>query len=218
MSSSRVRPQFPADDGGPRRAGMAATGGGGEHGGMTSQITTYVVLLRGVNLGPHRRVSADDLRSAAADAGLDDARTHATSGNLVAAAPAGASADDVAATVSAALAERVGAEVPAVALDAGRLAAIVAANPFPAAARDDPAHLQVHVGPEPVDATGIAKLDLANPGRELLAVADGVLYVHYQDGIGRSRLTTAALDRAAGTWTTGRNWNTVLRLHAMATA
>lgn len=184
---------------------------------MTSQITTYVVLLRGVNLGPHRRVSADDLRSAAADAGLADARTYATSGNVVAAAPVDTSAADVAAKVSAALAERLGAEVPSVALDAGRLAAIVAANPFPAAARDDPAHLQVHVGQEPVDATGIARLDLANPGRELLAVVDGVLYVHYQDGIGRSRLTAAALDRATGTWTTGRNWNTVLRLHAMAT-
>lgn len=182
---------------------------------MSSQ-TTYVVLLRGVNLGPHRRVSADDLRSAAADAGLDDARTYATSGNLVVSAPAGAGAADVAATVSAALAERLGTEVPAVALDAARLAAIVAADPFPAATRDDPAHLQVHVGPEPVDATAIARLDLANRGRELLAVAEGVLYVHYRDGIARSRLTASAIDRAAGTWTTGRNWNTVLRLRAMA--
>ncbi|WP_041294778.1 DUF1697 domain-containing protein [Isoptericola variabilis] len=181
---------------------------------MTAPVT-YVVLLRGVNLGPHRRVSADDLRAAATQAGLVDARTHATSGNLVVTAPEGLRAPDVAAKVSAALAERVGTEVPAVALDAARLAAVVEANPFPVAAQDDPAHLQVHVGPEPVDAAGIARLDLANAGRELLAVAEGVLYVHYRDGIGRSRLTSDVLDRAAGTWTTGRNWNTVRRLHAM---
>ncbi len=180
-----------------------------------SPSTTYVVLLRGVNLGPHRRVSAEDLRTAAADAGLADAQTFATSGNLVAVAPAGLSASAVAGKVSGALAERLGAEVLAVALDAARVGAIVEANPFPAAAQNDPAHLQVHVGPEPVDEAGVARLDLSNPGRELLAVAEGVLYVHYQDGIGRSKVTPAALDRAAGTWTTGRNWRTVRRLLAM---
>ncbi len=176
---------------------------------------THVVLLRGVNLGPHGRVSADDLRAAAADAGLADARTYATSGNLVATAPAGMRAADVATKVTGALEERLGTEIPAVALDAGRFAAVAAANPFPAAAQDDPARLQVHVGPRAVDAAGIARLDLANPGRELLAVAEGVLFVHYRDGIGRSRLSSSALDAAAGTWTTGRNWNTVRRLLAM---
>jgi uncharacterized protein (DUF1697 family) len=160
-------------------------------------------------------VSAENLRAAAADAGLNEAQTFATSGTLVAVAPAGLTASAVAGKVSGALAERLGAEVPAVGLDAARLGAVVDANPFPAAARDDPAHLQVHVGPEPVDPAGVARLDLSNPGRELLAVAEGVLYVHYRDGIGRSKLTPAAVDRAAGTWTTGRNWRTVRRLLAM---
>ncbi|GAA1712981.1 DUF1697 domain-containing protein [Isoptericola hypogeus] len=176
--------------------------------------TTYVVLLRGVNLGPHRRVSAADLRQAAADAGLAGARTHANSGNLVAVAPE--RADDVAARVSAALESLTGGSVPAVALTASRLDAVVRANPFPAAARDDPSHLQVHVGAALVDGAGIARLDLANRGRELFAVAEGVLFVHYVDGIGASRVTTAAVDGAAGTWTTARNWNTTTRLLTMA--
>jgi uncharacterized protein (DUF1697 family) len=74
--------------------------------------------------------------------------------------------------------------------------------------------VQVHVGPDPVDPDGVAALAEKNPER--FAVAEGVLFVDYVDGIGRSRLTAAALDRAAGTWTTGRNWNTLARLVAMA--
>lgn len=181
---------------------------------------TYVVLLRGVNLGPHRRVPAEELRAAAADVGLVGGRTLATSGNLVAAVGgSGATTEaDVARLVSEALGERLGQAVPAVALTADRLADIVDANPFPAAARADASHLQVHVPFGPLDAAGIARFDLANPGRERFAVAAGVLFVHYVDGIGTSRVTATALDKAAGTMLTGRNWNTVTRLLAMARA
>ncbi|WP_240930423.1 DUF1697 domain-containing protein [Isoptericola sp. BMS4] len=176
--------------------------------------TAHVVLLRGVNLGPHRRVGSADLRAAATDAGLTHARTYANSGNLVAVS---ARPDaDVAGEVSAALEHLTGTAVPAVALAADDLAALVDDAPFPDAARDRPAQLQLHVGPEPVDEAGLAALAKRNPGRERFAVARGALFVDYVDGIGRSRVTTAAVDRAAGTWTTARNWRTVLRLLSMA--
>ncbi|GAA4731961.1 DUF1697 domain-containing protein [Isoptericola chiayiensis] len=182
-------------------------------------MTVYVVLLRGVNVGGHRRVSAADLRAAAAGVGLRDAATYATSGNLVATSEGGSTgADGVArleVELTAALAARVGDAVPLAVVPAARWADLVAANPFPAVARDDPGHLQLHLGPEPVDDDGVARLAAAHDGPEHLATAHGALYVHYTAGIGRSRLTSARLDRATGPWTTGRNWRTVLRLQQM---
>jgi len=174
--------------------------------------SAYVVLLRGVNLGPHRRVSAADLREAATAAGLADPRTYANSGNLVGTADAGD--DGVAARVEAALSDRLGGDVRAVALAAARAAAVLEADPFPDAVADHPSHVQVHVSPEPVDADALARLVEDRPER--IAVVDGVLYVDYVVGIGRSKLTPALVDRAAGTWTTARNWNTLTRLVAMA--
>jgi uncharacterized protein (DUF1697 family) len=70
----------------------------------------------------------------------------------------------------------------------------------------------VLVGERDVDAAGVARLADEHPGPEQVAAVHGVLYVTYPDGIGRSRLTTAVLARAAGTPVTGRNWNTVTRL------
>lgn len=173
--------------------------------------TAWVVLLRGVNVGGSRRVSSADLREAAAAAGLTQARTYANSGNLVAVGPAD---DDVAERVTAALAAQLGGDLRAVALTAERAAAVLAADPFPDAVADHPSHVQVHASPAPVDADGLARLAEGRPER--FAVVDGVLYVDYVAGIGRSRLTPAAIDRAAGTWTTARNWNTLTRLVAMA--
>ncbi|SKC51982.1 DUF1697 domain-containing protein [Krasilnikoviella flava] len=174
--------------------------------------TAWVVLLRGVNVGGSRRVSSADLREAAGAAGLSDARTYANSGNLVATGDAGD--DDVAERVTAALAAQLGGDLRAVAVTAERAAAILAADPFPDAVADHPSHVQVHVSPEPADPEGLAQL--AEGRSERFAVVDDVLYVDYVNGIGRSRLTPAAIDRAAGTWTTARNWNTLTRLVEMA--
>jgi uncharacterized protein (DUF1697 family) len=41
------------------------------------------------------------------------------------------------------------------------------------------------------------------------------LYIVYPDGIGRSRLTNAIIEKTLGTSGTGRNWNTVLKLGAL---
>lgn len=179
----------------------------------------FAVLLRAVNIGPGLRVTSADLRGAADDAGLADARTLLNSGNLVVTpGTSGVSgADDVARLVQEKLTARIGQEVSAVGLSAERLEAIADANPFPAAARDDPSRLQVHVPFGDLDEAGIARLDLASPGREMLATAAGVLYVHYADGIGRSKLTPKVIDRAVGAPTTARNWNTVTKLRAACT-
>ncbi|WP_369371395.1 DUF1697 domain-containing protein [Promicromonospora sp. Populi] len=182
----------------------------------------FVVLLRAVNIGPGLRVTSADLRGAAEDAGLGAARTLLNSGNLVVTtdttgttgATGATQAADIARRVQECLSARVGQPVAAVGLSAERLEEIALANPFSAAARDDPSHLQVHVPLGDLDEPGIARLDLANPGRELLATAAGVLYVHYVDGIGRSKLTPKIVDRAAGGPTTARNWNTISKLRA----
>ena len=42
------------------------------------------------------------------------------------------------------------------------------------------------------------------------------LYVTYPDGIGRSKLTNQVIESKLGTRGTGRNWNTVLKLRALA--
>lgn len=179
-------------------------------------MTCLAILLRGVNVGPGLRVTAADLRGAAADAGLGTVRTLLNSGNLVVTpGTSGATgAGDAARLVQQHLTERMGQDVPAVGLSAAQLDAIALANPFPVAAREDPSHLQVHVPFGDLDEAGVARLDLANAGREMLAAAAGVLYVHYVDGIGRSRLTAKIIDRAVGMPTTARNWNTIIRLRA----
>jgi uncharacterized protein (DUF1697 family) len=55
-------------------------------------------------------------------------------------------------------------------------------------------------------------------GREIVHTEGPHAYIVYPDGIGRSRLTNTLIEKKLGTRGTGRNWNTVLKLGALAGA
>ncbi len=92
----------------------------------------------------------------------------------------------------------------------------IARNPFLEAAECDPAHLVVMFLKDAPAAKNVKKLRAAIKGPELLRADGRQAYIVYPSGIGRSRLTNALIERKLGTRATGRNWNTVLKLGALA--
>ena len=48
--------------------------------------------------------------------------------------------------------------------------------------------------------------------RTVAALAGGALWLHLPNGSARSKWTPALMDRLAGSTTTTRNWNTLLKL------
>ena len=67
------------------------------------------------------------------------------------------------------------------------------------------------------DAKDVAALQAAITGPEIVRARGRQAYIVYPAGIGRSRLTITLIERKLGTRATGRNWNTVLKLGALAT-
>jgi uncharacterized protein (DUF1697 family) len=93
---------------------------------------------------------------------------------------------------------------------------IIAGNPFQKEAKLDPSHLLV-LPLKDAPARGAAGvLQDAILGREVVRVDGRCAYIVYPDGIGRSKLTSALIEKKLGTRGTGRNWNTVLKLDALA--
>jgi uncharacterized protein (DUF1697 family) len=52
--------------------------------------------------------------------------------------------------------------------------------------------------------------------RDRYHLAGGTLYLHLPDGAADSKFTAQTVDRVLGVTATARNWNTVLKLHAMS--
>lgn len=92
---------------------------------------------------------------------------------------------------------------------------IIEGNPFVEEAARDPGHLVVFVMKGASTPTQVRALEDAIHGREVFRAAGRHAYVVYPDGIGRSRLTSALIEKKLGTVGTGRNWNTVRKIAAL---
>lgn len=176
-------------------------------------MVTWIALLAAVNVGGRKIVMAD-LKALAGELGFENPRTLLASGNLVFSAPGVAEA--VEARLEAALADRFGFKCPVMLRSAAEWDAVIAANPFPDAARDGPGHLVVTAFKAPVPAEAIERLRAVIAGPETVEGRGRELYFVFPDGIGKSTLTPALIDRALKVRGTGRNWNTTLKLAALA--
>lgn len=167
-------------------------------------MTSFVILLRAVNVGGTGNLPMSDLKALCETAGLADIRTYIASGNVVCRSDRGEA--QVKAAVEAALEAYAGKPVGVLVRSASEMAAVLAANPFPDAAPNRTVAIFLDA-PPPADAldkaTGVQGEEMRLGRREI--------YVHYGDGMARSRLAIPAAK--AGT---ARNMNTVARLAQMA--
>jgi uncharacterized protein (DUF1697 family) len=171
----------------------------------------YAALLRGINVGGNKKVPMADLRAMTAKLGFADPRTLLQSGNLVFDAES-QPAQKLEQLLEAATKKHIGVECSYLLRTAGDWKKIVAANPFPAAAKSDPAHLGVTFCREAPDAAAVKALRAEARGEEDLAVVGRELFVWYPDGMGESRLAMALSKNRLGTICTTRNWNTVMKV------
>lgn len=181
-------------------------------------MAALAAFLRAVNVG-RRQLSMTSLVAACEECGFDSPRTHLRSGNVVF-----RSEDDpatVAATLEPALASASGFDVECMVRTVDQLDRVIAANPFPDAATERPGKLSVvflEHAPSPTAASGLGD---RLPGPEPVELIGTELYIDYVNGIGRSKLTAAAIEKALGEKGprgTGRNWNTVLKVTGFARA
>jgi uncharacterized protein (DUF1697 family) len=179
-------------------------------------IIPHIALLRAVNVGGRNPVAMSSLRELAADLGLDNPRTLLQSGNLVFGSDA-RSAADLERLLEREAAARLGLETDFMVRSASEWKSLIARNPFPAEAKADPGHLVVMFLEDAPRAADVKALASAITGRERVRADGRELYVVYPDGMGRSRLTNALIERKLGTRATGRNWNTVLKLGVLVT-
>jgi uncharacterized protein (DUF1697 family) len=176
-------------------------------------VTTYVVLLRGVNVGGARPLPMAGLRDALTAAGHRDVRTYVQSGNVVLSSRA--SAASVTTTVHREIADVFGLDVPVVVRTAAELADVAAHNPFHRAGADPGRQLHVaFLAARPAD-RAVETLDPHRAAPEELHVRGREIYLWCPDGLGRSKVLTG-VERALDTAITVRNWRTVTELLRLA--
>ena len=178
-------------------------------------MTIYIALLRAVNLAGHNRVRMGDLCEMLSRLGLADPKPLLQSGNVVFRSRP-RSATQLERLLEAELEKCLEVETDFMVRTAAEWNAIVERNPFRKEAARDPGHLLVFCLKDEPAAASVKALQSAINGPEIVRADGRQAYVVFPDGVGRSRLTSAIIEKKLGTRGTGRNWNTVLKLRALA--
>lgn len=180
-------------------------------------MPTYIILLRAVNVAGHGKLPMAEFRNMLLGLGYERVQTYIQSGNAV--VDAKISANKVAKEVAAGLEKIIGAPVSVVVRTHEQLERIIRENPFADEAVDG---TKVHVAFLAGPAAGTAREALERivaiypKRRDRYFLAEEHIYFYLPDGAAETKFTGKALDKALGVKGTGRNWNTVLKLHEMS--
>ena len=177
-------------------------------------MARFVSLFRGINVGGNKPVRMDALKELHESLGLQRVETYIQSGNVVF-----TSEDAIPAQLSRQIEEafehKFGFLSKVMVRSADEFNMTIENNPF----KDQPMKetkwvVAMFLASEPIS-TALEDIQKTYSGPEELHIIGQEVYIYYPDGIGRSKLTNAFLEKKLKTMGTARNWNTVLQLQKM---
>jgi uncharacterized protein (DUF1697 family) len=177
-------------------------------------MARLVALLRGINVGGHKKVPMAQLRDVLEGAGFAEVRTYVQSGNVALTAPRRSPAK-VGREIEAAIEAAFGFDVTVVMRTRDEIAALVAADPLGDVAANPTYRIVVFLA-EKLDPARLADVDPAAFAPEAFELRERELVMWAPNGQRDSRLVKALSEQRTGVVGTARNWRTVERLLALA--
>jgi uncharacterized protein (DUF1697 family) len=178
-------------------------------------MTTYVAMLRGVNVGGNA-LKMDWLREACEKEGLRDVQTYVQSGNIV--FKAASNAEKLAVMLKSIVDAKTRLPVSVVVRNANQMSKIVAENVYLKRKGIDATKLHVtFLAARPATALDKTRLDKLAGDRDSFHLSGTEIYLHCPINYGQTKLSNTAIEKIAGVGATTRNWKTVVTLAEMAT-
>jgi uncharacterized protein (DUF1697 family) len=178
-------------------------------------LARQIALLRGINVGSHRRVAMADLRELLTGLGYGDVRTLLASGNVV--LTSDTSSEQLARDLEQVIAATLGVDPQVVVRSRDELAEVVERNPLRAVA-DEPKRYQVSFLSAVPALDVVRELTAADVAPERVVVIGREIYAWHPEGVQRSPLAKLLSDRRLGVTATARNWSTVTKLLELASS
>lgn len=178
-------------------------------------MPAIISMLRGVNVGGHNKIKMEALRELYESLKLKSAQTHVQSGNVI------FLSDDknlarLGQRIQDGIERNFGFRPEVVLRTSTEFRHVIARNPFASRHGIDPARLLVvFLACDPGKPAGDKLLKLDTHGEEL-HYQGSELYIYFQNGIGKTKLSWPALEKVLNTPSTGRNWNSVIKMLAIA--
>jgi len=166
----------------------------------------YYAFLRAVNVGPSTKVDMPLLKRHLKETYNISVETYKNSGNIIVKDPN--DQDKVLKNIEESVKNLFKIDIAALGRDKDQLNHSLEKNPF-ARSEFEKSKTILYIVEKEILADRILEFGKMKGIEEEYWYAEKILYVHYKNGVGRSKLTTAAIERGLESRVTGRNVNTI---------
>jgi uncharacterized protein (DUF1697 family) len=178
-------------------------------------MTTYISILRGINVSGQNIIKMDALRKSYENLGFQSVSTYVQSGNVIFTGNK-AKLDELAQTITLQIKKDFGFDVPVIVLTIDNLKQIIDSNPFLNSSDKDKTFLHftfLSLKPQKIDFKTIEEKKLNG---EEISFADNAVYLYCPNGYGKSKLSNNFLESKLKVGATTRNWKTTNELLKIA--
>jgi uncharacterized protein (DUF1697 family) len=180
-----------------------------------SGMSSFVSLLRGINVGGQKKIPMETLRRVYETLGYARVRTYVQSGNVVFDS-AGCATSELVKGIEEQIEKTCGFTVPVFIRQTLELHDILTGNPYLINGSVDPAALHVTFLYQPPCKNEWESLRPPSDIADEFSLGESVIYLHCPNGYGKTKLSNNFFERKLGVLVTTRNWNTVNALYKIA--
>lgn len=174
-------------------------------------MQTYIVFLRGVNVGGHRKIKMADLKVALDNQGFENVITYIQSGNLV--LQSTDNTNTLKTSIEARIAAVFGFELPVLVLTVKTLRSVLEHRPFK---RAENKNLYFALLFERPSDTAVANFETIKFAHEDFQISERCVYLNCKQGAGKAKLNNTVIEKHLQVLATTRNKNTVLKMLELA--
>ena len=176
-------------------------------------MTTCISLLRGINVGGHRKITMPDLRELYVSVGFTAVQTYIQSGNAIFRYME-TEAGNLSGIISNAIHQAFNLDVAVVVRSAAEWKLVIERMPYPHLSAET-----IHVIFLSTKPSGIVPVctpeDEKRSAGKWYALSKEI-YLHCPQGFSKFKFPSAFTEKNLGVYTTTRNWETVLKLYEIA--
>ncbi len=171
-------------------------------------MNTYICLLRGINVGGHKKIKMAELKTLFTSLGYNDVVTYIQSGNIIFKSHE-TSIDEITAVIKKAIVSTYGFEVPVFVLTRAMLTQVYENYVLSPKCIASSYFTLLHTVPSTEDIALVNNLELPN---EHFVVTENCVYIYPEKGYGKAKATNTFFEKKLNVVATTRNYKTIVKL------
>lgn len=180
-------------------------------------MTTYISILRGINVSGQKLIKMDALKKMYESLNFKDIQTYVQSGNVVFVASE-METKVLEKMISSTIETEFGFEVPTIVLDVNTLKNIIDGNPFAKDKTKDSSFLHITFLADPPKAFDKESIEHKKLINEEIEFTPNAIYLYCPNGYGKTKLNNNFFESKLNVNATTRNWKTANELLKLATS